>query len=79
MEAENGETIKVVEVQEVKEKPWIEIEEKENITGASPNGITWGLPDQWLEKIEKMNSDFIYIKEVGNHIEIGAANVNCIE
>lgn len=66
------------ELKEAEEEPCFDILQKKNITGQAPNGTTWNLSDCWIEKIDNMNSEFIYIKEVGNHIEIGPANVNCI-
>lgn len=79
---ENEKTINIGEVKEAEKEPLFEIEKREHITGQMSNGYPFGLPDWWLDKIDeildKMNTDFVYIRETKNHIEIGPANVNCI-
>jgi len=80
---ENEETQKVVvgEKKEAKvddkKDPFFEILDKEKFTGYG-NRNEQGLSDAWLESIRDMNGKFIYIREVGNHIEIGPAKVNFV-
>lgn len=63
------------EVKEAEEKPTPDIF-KRNLSE-----LQWHL-DYWIDELTYNNrmvdSEYLYIRKVGNHIEIGPANVNCI-